>query len=50
MRRRVKYATPALAMLSMLLVLISAVGPAAAQGKPPIRIGEINSNSGLATV
>src|SRR6266545_5327249 len=50
MRIRVKYATPALAVLSTLLVLISAVGPAAAQGKPPIRIGEINSYSGLATV
>jgi branched-chain amino acid transport system substrate-binding protein len=50
MRRRVKCATPALAVLSMLLVLITAVGPAAAQGKPPIRIGEINSYSGLATV
>jgi branched-chain amino acid transport system substrate-binding protein len=49
MRQRVKYATPALAVLGMLLVLIAAVGPAAAQGKP-IRIGEINSYSGLATV
>ncbi len=49
MRRRVKHATSALAVLSMLLVLIAAVGPAAAQGKP-IRIGEINSYSGLATV
>jgi len=49
MRKRVKQIVPALAMLSMLLVLIAAVGPAAAQGKP-IRIGEINSYSGLATV
>jgi len=50
MRTRVKCATPALAVLIMLLVLITAVGPAAAQGRSPIRIGEINSYSGLATV
>jgi branched-chain amino acid transport system substrate-binding protein len=49
MRRRVTYTSAALAVLSMLLVLITAVGPAAAQGKP-IRIGAINSYSGLATV
>src|SRR5262245_59936000 len=35
--------------LSALLVIIAAVAPAWAQGKP-IRIGEINSYSGLATV
>jgi branched-chain amino acid transport system substrate-binding protein len=36
-------------VLSGLLLLVAAVGPVAAQGKP-IRIGEINSYSGLATV
>lgn len=36
-------------VLSGVLVLVTAAGPAAAQGKP-IRIGEINSYSGLATV
>src|SRR5437667_10186950 len=35
--------------LTIVLVLVAAVGPAVAQGKP-IRIGEINSYSGLATV
>jgi branched-chain amino acid transport system substrate-binding protein len=38
-----------LTVLSGLLVMTTAVGPAAAEGKP-IRIGEINSYSGLATV
>ena len=32
------------------LVAVAAAGPAAAQSKAPIRIGEINSYSGLATV
>ena len=36
-------------LLSGALILAWAAGPAAAQGKP-IRIGEINSYSGLATV
>ena len=36
-------------ILSAVLVLVAAAGPAAAQGKL-IRIGEINSYSGLATV
>jgi branched-chain amino acid transport system substrate-binding protein len=36
-------------VLSGLLVLVAGIGPVAAQGKP-IRIGEINSYSGLATV
>src|SRR5215471_8038303 len=36
-------------ILSALLVIVAAVEPAGAQGKP-IRIGEINSYSGLATV
>lgn len=49
MRRRARYATAGLSTLSILLALIAVVGPAAAQGKP-IRIGEINSYSGLATV
>src|SRR5260370_16192120 len=35
--------------MGSLLILTTAVGPAAAQSKP-IRIGEINSYSGLATV
>ena len=38
-----------LAILTLVLVLLATAGPAAAQGKP-IRIGEINSYSGLATV
>src|SRR5258707_6306266 len=49
MRRRARYATSALAALSILLMLVTGIGSAAAQGKP-IRIGEINSYSGLATV
>src|SRR5882724_12022075 len=49
MPRGAKSATRALAVLTMGLVLIAGAGPAAAQGKP-IRIGEINSYSGLATV
>jgi branched-chain amino acid transport system substrate-binding protein len=49
MRRRVTHGTLTLAVVSILLVLFTAVGPAAAQGKA-IRIGEINSYSGLATV
>ena len=36
-------------LLSAILILVGATEPAAAQGKP-IRIGEINSYSGLATV
>ena len=47
MRARVMHVTSALLILT--LVLIGTVAPAAAQGKP-IRIGEINSYSGLATV
>src|SRR5437667_11762537 len=35
--------------LTIVLVLVATVGPADAQGKP-IKIGEINSYSGLATV
>jgi branched-chain amino acid transport system substrate-binding protein len=38
-----------MSVLSGLLTLVMAAGPVAAQGKP-IRIGEINSYSGLATV
>jgi branched-chain amino acid transport system substrate-binding protein len=49
MRRRVTHGTLTLAVVSILLVLFTAVRPAAAQGKA-IRIGEINSYSGLATV
>jgi branched-chain amino acid transport system substrate-binding protein len=49
MRRRVTDATAVLTLLGMLVVVLATVGPAAAQGKP-IRIGEINSYSGLATV
>jgi branched-chain amino acid transport system substrate-binding protein len=49
MRRPVRYATAVFVMLGMLLATGDAVVPAAAQGKP-IRIGEINSYSGLATV
>ena len=36
-------------VLIVALMLVAAVGPADAQGKP-IKIGEINSYSGLATV
>jgi branched-chain amino acid transport system substrate-binding protein len=50
MRARAKHATRGLALLTLALILIGTVAPAAAQGKPPIRIGEINSYSGLATV
>jgi branched-chain amino acid transport system substrate-binding protein len=49
MRNRVKYGIRGLAILTLLLVVLTTVGTAAAQGKP-IRIGEINSYSGLATV
>jgi branched-chain amino acid transport system substrate-binding protein len=49
MRTRAKSSTIGVAVLAALLVLVAAIGPAAAQGKP-IRIGEINSYSGLATV
>ena len=40
---------PVVAIFTLVLVLLATAGPAAAQGKP-IRIGEINSYSGLATV
>ena len=49
MRNRVKCGIPGLATLMLLLVVLATVGTAAAQAKP-IRIGEINSYSGLATV
>ena len=49
MRRLVTDATVVSTLLGALLVTLATVGPAAAQGKP-IRIGEINSYSGLATV
>jgi branched-chain amino acid transport system substrate-binding protein len=49
MRQRARTKRWSMGVLSGLLALTAAVGPAAAQGKP-IRIGEINSYSGLATV
>ena len=49
MRNRVQCGIPGLAILTLLLVMLATVGTAAGQGKP-IRIGEINSYSGLATV
>src|SRR6185369_15536289 len=50
MQRRARYEMVVPSVLAVVLVLIVAAGPAAAQGKQPIRIGEINSYSGLATV
>ena len=49
MRKPPRYGIQGLAILTLVLVLLATAGPAAAQGKP-IRIGEINSYSGLATV
>ena len=49
MRKRVRCGTQGLAMLTLVLVVVATSGTAAAQGKP-IRIGEINSYSGVATV
>ena len=49
MRIRLRSGMPAVAIFTLVLVLLATAGPAAAQGKP-IRIGEINSYSGLATV
>src|SRR5262249_42186457 len=48
MKEETRSALRRVAVLCVLLVLVAAVGPAAAQGKP-IRIGEINSYSGVAT-
>src|SRR5689334_10694804 len=47
--RRSSLGTQGFALLAFLLVALATAAPAAAQGKP-IRIGEINSYSGLATV
>src|SRR5262245_37646167 len=49
MRNRARCSVQGLAILTLLLVVLAAVTTAAAQPKP-IRIGEINSYSGLATV
>src|SRR5262245_50957380 len=49
MRRRLRHGAQGLTVLTVLLVVLASAGPAAAQAKP-IRIGEINSYSGLATV
>ncbi len=49
MRIRLRSGMPVVAIFTLVLVLLATAGPAAAQGKP-IRIGEINSYSGLATV
>ena len=49
MRTRVRCGIRRLAILTLVLVVLAPAGTAAAQGKP-IRIGEINSYSGLATV
>src|SRR5262245_54780089 len=49
MRKRLRFAMHAFAIFTLGLVLVATAAPAAAQGKP-IRIGEINSYSGLATV
>src|SRR5262245_59001528 len=49
MRRRLRHGTQGLAVLTVLFVVLASAGSAAAQAKP-IRIGEINSYSGLATV
>jgi branched-chain amino acid transport system substrate-binding protein len=49
MRTRATSTRAGLALLTTLWLLIAGTAPAAAQGKP-IRIGEINSYSGLATV
>src|SRR4029453_17944918 len=49
MRNRARYTVQGRAIVTLLLVVLATAEPAAAQGKP-IRIGEINSYSGLATV
>lgn len=49
MRRQRPTLARGMSLLSAVVILAAAVAPAAAQGKP-IRIGEINSYSGLATV
>src|SRR5262245_54813513 len=49
MQKRVRCGIRGLAILTLVLVVLAIPGTAAAQGKP-IRIGEINSYSGLATV
>jgi branched-chain amino acid transport system substrate-binding protein len=49
MRTRLRFGMQGVAIFTLVLALLATAGPAAAQGKP-IRIGEINSYSGLATV
>ena len=46
MRIRLRSGMPVVAIFTLVLVLLATAGPAAAQAKP-IRIGEINSYSGL---